>query len=185
MVMFNRAPGSMAPRGQSARVTSSRADEGPQVGTGEERVATWLRRVDHYSPGHQFPFCEDGRKTSEISQSHDGGAMYPNGIWGESLTPPLPGKITRLPLDAARTRVPLIIKKADGCNGRQADKSPRWRLMMMIRLWARCQRWLAVASQDRHRPRRYAIGHGGQPTPYRRPNSSLASASPTGWIPER
>lgn len=45
---------------------------------------------------------------------------YPNGIWGESLTPPLPGKNhqTTVRCLAARTQVPLIIKKADGCNGR-------------------------------------------------------------------
>lgn len=56
------------------------------------------------------------RKASEISQSHEDGAMIPNDIWGRLTTPPLPGKITRLPLDAART---LIIKKADGCNGKE------------------------------------------------------------------
>lgn len=64
--------------------------------------------------------AERHRKSPRVMM---GGAMYPNGIWGESLTPPLPGKITRLPLDAARTRVPLIIKKkqTDVTAGRQIN----------------------------------------------------------------
>lgn len=44
---------------------------------------------------------------------------------------------------------------------------------MMIRLLGVASGGPAVASQDRHRPRWYAIGHAGRPTPYRSSKTSF------------